>query len=151
MRIHRQLSPRHSSLPTVTLTLGELNPCRLNCRRLNCRSSSVAGSAVISPVLHILTPSPTPRGKKRDFGSAYSASLVEAYEPDSAEKFRKSMGLRSSIQGRKNFGFFQCFFTKLSFFHSGKRPEVAGKIRRFLDPEYYFRFPSISGVFCGKW
>jgi hypothetical protein len=40
----------------------------------------------------------------------YSASLVEAYEPDSAEKFRKSMGLGSSIQGRKNFAFSSVFW-----------------------------------------
>jgi hypothetical protein len=37
----------------------------------------------------------------------YSASLVEAYELGSTEKFRKSMKLGSNIQGRKNFGFFQ--------------------------------------------
>jgi hypothetical protein len=37
----------------------------------------------------------------------YSASLVEAYELGSPEKFRKSMKLGSNIQGREDFGFFQ--------------------------------------------
>jgi len=66
----------------------------------------------------------------------YSAFLVEAYEPDSTEKIRKSIGLGSSIQGRKNFGFFQW---EMARSHR--------KSRRFFDPQYNFRFPSISGGF----
>ncbi len=56
-------------------------------------------------------------------------------------------GAWKQYSGSEKFRIFPVSFDQILVLSSGKQPEVVGKIQRFFDLEYYFRFPSISGGF----